>query len=75
MSQTELVSAVVRELRLQGSHFEQARLEEFISIVWPLAADDPDAGRWAREFLASKGDLFYANLLVVSGGNATRLPL
>jgi hypothetical protein len=45
-----------QELRLRGMPFERRELLVFAADVWPLVeADDLDPGKWAREFLASRG--------------------
>lgn len=42
------------ELLLLGVPFEQGELSVWLSGCWPLVADAPDAGRWAREFMWNK---------------------
>jgi hypothetical protein len=41
------------ELLLRQAQFSLADLQEFVAAAWPLIVDDPDAQRWAREFLDS----------------------
>ena len=50
MSKTTFLSALAWQLTLQGVPYVRPDLEAFVDDVWPLAEDDPDAGRWAREY-------------------------
>jgi hypothetical protein len=51
MSSTDFAAALEAELHRLGVPFDRAELLAFAACVWPLAADEPDPGRWAREFL------------------------
>jgi hypothetical protein len=48
---SDFIGAFAQELRFRGIAFERGALREFGGSVWPLAQDDPDAERWATEFL------------------------
>jgi hypothetical protein len=48
---SDFIGALAQELRFRGVAFERGALGEFAVSVWPLAQDDPDAERWAMEFL------------------------
>jgi hypothetical protein len=39
---------------LLGEPFAFGDLLEYAAAVWPLAREDPDAGRWARAFLEAR---------------------
>ncbi len=53
MTQADLVQALEGVLRFRGVPFDRGELLAFVEDVWPLAEDDPDPGRWAREFIAA----------------------
>ena len=53
MTWDEFTQQLEMELRLCGVGFHRATLAEFVEASWPLIADDPDLGRWAREFVDS----------------------
>jgi hypothetical protein len=53
MTQADFLAALEQQLLLRGSSFSLADLTEFVADVWPLAQEDPDPVRWAREFLDS----------------------
>jgi hypothetical protein len=40
-------------LRSRFAPFDAGELRTFVEAAWPLIADDPDAARWAGEFLAA----------------------
>jgi hypothetical protein len=50
MSELDFTAALEDELRLRGVAFSRADVLAFADDVWPLAADDPDAVRWADAF-------------------------
>jgi hypothetical protein len=47
------VRALEAELRLRGEPFGLADLLAFAEAARPLMREDPDPGRWAREFIDS----------------------
>ena len=53
MTREEFSRQLEMELGLRGLAFHRATLAEFVDASWPLIADDPDLGRWAREFVDS----------------------
>ncbi len=53
MTRDDFALALESELQLTGRPFDRGELLTWAADVWPLAEDDPDAGRWAREFLAA----------------------
>jgi len=57
MTPADFLDALEAELRLRGVAFDRRALLAFVEAAWPLIDEDPDAGRWAGEFIA--------------GGNAT----
>ena len=54
MTLPDFVTGLEMELRLRGVPFERRDLDGFAADVWPLAEDDPDPQRWAREFLEAR---------------------
>jgi hypothetical protein len=42
------------ELQLTGRPLSRWVLQEWVQAMWPWLLDDPDAGRWAPEFLAAQ---------------------
>ena len=57
MTQADFLESLESELCLRRAAFDRRALLAFVEAAWPLIDDDPDAGRWAGEFIA--------------GGNAT----
>ena len=53
MTRDEFSQQLQRELRLRGVGFHRATLAEYVEASWPRIADDPDLGRWARQFVDS----------------------
>jgi hypothetical protein len=53
MTREEFTQQLERELRLRGVGFHRASLAEYVEASWPRIADDPDLGRWARQFVDS----------------------
>jgi hypothetical protein len=53
MNQQAFIAALEEQLQHCGREFSRAAVLEFVADVWPLAQDDPDPARWAREFLAA----------------------
>ena len=53
MTREEFSQQLERELRLRGVGFHRATLAEYVEAAWPRIADDPDLGRWARQFVDS----------------------
>jgi hypothetical protein len=51
MTRTAFLCALAWQLTLAGVPFIRPELEAFVDDVWPLAEEDPDPSRWAREFL------------------------
>jgi hypothetical protein len=51
MSQTDFAAAVEAELHFLGLPFARAELLVFVADAWPLIAEEPDVGRWAKAFL------------------------
>jgi hypothetical protein len=39
---------------LRGVAFERAELLAYVASMWSSVEDDPDAGRWAGEFLEAR---------------------
>src|SRR5262249_48618687 len=50
MSIQEFVEALERELRSHRVAFGRWQLLAFVAGAWPWARENPDVGRWAREF-------------------------
>jgi hypothetical protein len=50
MSKQAFLSALAWQLTLQGVPYVRPDLEAFVDDVWSLAEEDPDVGRWAREY-------------------------
>jgi hypothetical protein len=55
MTPADFLAAVEQELQIRGTVFSRADLMEFVTDVWPLAQENPDAAFWAREFIESRG--------------------
>ena len=53
MTEDHFVKLLELELRRRFARFSLAALQAFVADVWPLAREDPDVDRWAREFLDS----------------------
>jgi hypothetical protein len=53
MTQPDFAAAVEAELHFLGLPFARGDLLDFVSAAWPLIAEEPDPGRWARDFLRS----------------------
>ena len=53
MTRDEFTQQLEMELRLCGVGFHRATLAEYVEAAWPRIADDPDLGRWARQFVDS----------------------
>ena len=53
MTPADFLDALEAELRLRGVAFDRRALLAFVEAAWPLIAEDPDAGIWAREFIAA----------------------
>jgi hypothetical protein len=56
MTRVEFVEALESELQLHAEPFSRANVLAFVEGAWPLIEDDPDPGRWAREFSAVARD-------------------
>jgi hypothetical protein len=52
MTQADFVEALAGELCLCGVAFHVLVLKEFVAAAWPRIEEDPDARRWAAEFIA-----------------------
>jgi hypothetical protein len=50
MSKQSFLSALAWQLTLAGVPYVRLDLEAFVADVWPLADNDPDVSRWAREY-------------------------
>jgi hypothetical protein len=50
MSKSAFTEALAWELRLRGVSHVRPDLEAFVRDVWPLAEEDPDVNRWAKEY-------------------------
>jgi hypothetical protein len=48
MNETDFLESLAWQLTLLGVAYIRPDLEAFVDDVWPLAEDDPDAGRWAE---------------------------
>jgi hypothetical protein len=46
----EFLPLLASRLRQQAVPFDVADLDAWLAAVWPLVEEDPDAGRWAREY-------------------------
>jgi hypothetical protein len=55
MTQEQFANLLERELRLRFARFSLADLLTFVQDVWPVAQEDPDVDRWAREFIDRGG--------------------
>ena len=54
MTQRDFVRCLESDLALRGVAFERAELLAYVASMWPWISDDPDAGRWAGEFLEAR---------------------
>jgi hypothetical protein len=50
MSKQSFLSALAWQLTLAGVPYVRPDLEAFVAAVWPLAEEQPDVSRWAREY-------------------------
>jgi hypothetical protein len=50
MTQADFIPLLESELALLGVAYDRAELLAWTACMWPWIDDDPDAGRWAREF-------------------------
>jgi hypothetical protein len=53
MTQDDFTLELEQELRLRGARFNRADLMQFVADCWPRIVDEPDVGRWTREFIDS----------------------
>jgi hypothetical protein len=53
MNQADFVALVEVLLSTARVEYERRQLLSFVASAWPLIEDEPDAVRWAREFLVS----------------------
>jgi hypothetical protein len=49
------IRSVESELQARNAEFSLCDLTEYAQGVWPLAREEPDAGRWAAAFLEARG--------------------
>jgi hypothetical protein len=54
LSRPEFLAMLVTELHVRGEPFERWCLAEWLASMWPWVEDDPDAYRWAGEFLEAR---------------------
>jgi hypothetical protein len=54
MTQPDFLAGLEHDLALRGVGFERAELLAYVASMWPWMEDDPDAGRWAGEFLEAR---------------------
>ncbi len=54
MTPDDFTAMLESELQLLGVPFDRGELLTWAADVWVLAEDDPDPGRWAREFLEAR---------------------
>ena len=57
MNLADFIISLEMELQLRGVPFARADVLTFAADVWPLAEEDPDAGRWATAFLEARRGL------------------
>lgn len=50
MTPTDFLPSLEQELHLLGVPHDRGDLVAWLDSVWPLVEDDPDVGRWAREY-------------------------
>jgi hypothetical protein len=53
MTQGDFVEALAAELRLAAARYDRRALAEFVASARPWIEEDPDAVRWAAEFIAA----------------------
>jgi hypothetical protein len=53
MTPADFLPLVETILSTAGVSFERRAVVAFVTSMWPMIEDDPDAGRWANEFLAA----------------------
>jgi hypothetical protein len=51
MTPYDFLAVLAQDLRLQGEPFSRDELQAWVASMWPLITDDPNAVRWAGEFL------------------------
>jgi hypothetical protein len=54
LTTSEFTEAIETELRFVGIAFDRAELLAWTEAMRPHIAEDPDAGRWAREFIEAR---------------------
>jgi hypothetical protein len=47
------IRTVEADLQARGAEFSLCDLIAYCGDVWPLAREEPDAGRWAQDFTDS----------------------
>jgi hypothetical protein len=50
MTPADFLPSLEQELQLLGVPHDRGELLAWIADAWPLIEDDPDVGRWAREY-------------------------
>jgi hypothetical protein len=60
MNRSAFLTALAWQLTLQGVPYVRPDLEAFVDDVWPIVEEDPDVGRWAKEFLQARGPVWAA---------------
>jgi hypothetical protein len=50
MTKPAFLAAVAWQMTLAGVPYIRPDLEAFVDDVWPLAEEQMDVGRWAREY-------------------------
>jgi hypothetical protein len=51
MTQADFIPLLESDLALLGVAYDRSELLAYVASMWPWIADDPDAGRLAREFV------------------------
>jgi hypothetical protein len=54
LTQPDFLAMLITELHLRGAAIDRGELLAWVSSMWPWIEDDPDAWRWAGEFLEAR---------------------
>jgi hypothetical protein len=54
MTPADFLGCLESDPALRGVACERAELLAYVASMWPWIEDDPDAGRWAGEFLEAR---------------------
>ena len=54
MTQADFLPLLESQLALYGVALDRAELIEWVASMWAWIQDEPDAGRWAAEFIEAR---------------------